>query len=54
MCVVACDKLGTGLTIENIPAFGLTRSAVFMGLGILVGGVNLHGQIVLGIDHFKK
>ena len=48
--VEPCPRLG----VQNIPGFGLALLAALMGEGVLVGGMNLDGQVPRGVDELDE
>ena len=52
--IVADDNGGARVAVQHVPALGLAQGAVLMDPGVLVVGVDLNAQVVLGVDDLDE
>ena len=53
LLIEAVDELRVGSGVNDVPHLGLAV-VVFVFVGVFIVGVNLHGQVVLGVDELYQ
>ena len=52
--VMSDDDVSILITVQDIPALGFSQTALFVAEGVIVVGMDLDAQVVVGIDDFYQ